>query len=559
MSATEPLNTEVIAVSGGELRRIAQDLAELTRGGLSEGDGERCRALLHEAWGAAALCQLHGLRLLFEESAAILRKAAEADLDPARAATALGDVLPLVPRLLDWMVRTGRDNPCLLIPEITALRTLQGKPPVYEYQVLPDIDWPPFPISGASLADRISEADFRRVLHLYQLGLVGVLRNQNRDKSFDILSRCAGRLADLSVCDAERDYWVLYQLVLGSFAQGGLALRPDRLRLLAAVEKQLRSLAGIRAGKAGNPYPEGLWRAFLALLAMSAAARGGAAPDWLPLPALGFGDEELERTRVEVFDRGETAEPDAFEELGARAVRLRNVLDASQDGQMLAESVLREMWMDCQQIAERTQKLGLDNIARRFREHTETLSEHPGGPQCLTAAQSGAYADSVLYLECALAEFSGEGRPSPEALAAWGQRPLDAVLSGGLASAARNSVLQESGAVLREAKTRIAVLQDGIISDESWRDIDAGFLLLEGAAQMLALEGLAQLLQRAREFVQTSRYHPELGLNDRSRNLDLFADMVISLEVYLDSLRLGRDQQEDSLRIARECAAALRF
>ena len=106
----------------------------------------------------------------------------------------------------------------------------------------------------------------------------------------------------------------------------------------------------------------------------------------------------------------------------------------------------------------------------------------------LTAAQSGAYADSVLYLECALAEFSGEGRPSPEALAAWGQRPLDAVLSGGLASAARNSVLQESGAVLREAKTRIAVLQDGIISDESWRDIDAGFLLLEGAAQMLALD-----------------------------------------------------------------------
>ena len=102
-------------------------------------------------------------------------------------------------------------------------------------------------------------------------------------------------------------------------------------------------------------------------------------------------------------------------------------------------------------------------------------------------------------------------------------------------------------------------MQDGIISDDSWRDIDAGFLLLEGAAQVLALDALAQLLQRAREFLQTSRYHPELGLNDRSRNLDLFADMVVSLEVYLDSLRLGRGQQEESLRIARECAAALRF
>lgn len=558
MSATEQLNTEVIAVSGGELRRIAQDLAELARQGLSEGDRERWQALLHEAWGAATLCRLHGLRLLFEEMTAILRKTADGELDPAGAVAVLADVLPLVPRLLDWMVRTGRDNPCLLIPEITALRTLQGKPPVYEYQVLPDIDWPPFAMTGVSLADRSSEADLHRVLHLYQLGLVGVLRNQNRDKSFDILSRCAGRLADLSACDAERDYWALYQLVLGSFAQGGLALRPDRLRLLAAVEKQLRSLVGIRAGKAGNPYPEGLWRAFLALLAMSATARGGG-PDWLPLPALGFGDAELERTRAEVFDRSEVAEPDAFEELGARAIRLRNVLDASQDGGTLAESVLREMWIDCRQIAERAQHLGLDNIARRFREHTRVLPEHPEGPQRLAAGESTACADSVLYLECALAEFAGGGQPSPEALAAWGQRPLDAVLSDGLASAARNSVLQESGTVLRAAKTRIEVLQDGIISDESWRDIDAGFLLLQGAARILALDPLADLLQRAREFVQTSRYHPELGLNDRSRNLDLFADMVISLEVYLDSLRLGRDQQEDSLRIARECAAALRF
>jgi hypothetical protein len=217
------------------------------------------------------------------------------------------------------------------------------------------------------------------------------------------------------------------------------------------------------------------------------------------------------------------------------------------------------MWVDCRQIAERAQQLGLDNIAQRFREHTEALPEHPGGPQSLAAVDSGACADSVLYLECALADFAGAGRPSAEALAAWGQRPLDAVLSGGLASAARNSVLQESGTVLRAAKARIEVLQDGIISDDSWRDIDASFLLLEGAARMLALDALAQLLQRAREFVQTSRYHPELGLNDRSRNLDLFADMVISLEVYLDSLRLGRDQQEDSLRIARECAEALRF
>ena len=559
MSATEQLNTEVLAVSSGELRRIAHELAELAAAGQLSAERERCLALLHEAWGAATLCQLHGLRLLFEEAVAVLQKVSEGLLQPTPAEVALSDLLPLVPRLLDWVVRIRRDNPCLLIPELTELRTLQGKPPVYEYQVMPDIDWPPFVVPETTLAARTSEVDLKRIVHLYQLGLISVLRNQNREKGFDILVRCAGRLADWSAGDAERDYWALYQLVLRSFAQGGLILRPDRLRLFAAVEKQLRSLAGSRAGKVPSPYPGGLWRAFLALLAMSDSVRKGAAPDWLPLPAIDFGDEELEQTRIEVFNRGEATETNVFDDLAARAIRIRNALDAVQDGGVLAATVVREMWSDCAQIAQRTQHLRLENIAARFQAHTENLSSESMDPVPFAAADCESLADSVLYLECALADFATVPSPALEKFEAWGQQPLDQVLTAGLAAAARNSVLQESGAVLRAVKERIAVLQDGIISDESWREIDAGFLLLEGVAQLLVLDTLADLLQRAREFVQTSRYHPELGLNDRSRNLDLFADMVISLEVYLDSLRLGRDQQEDSLRIASECAEALKF
>lgn len=306
MPATEQLNTEVIAVSGGELKRIAEQLAALARnGGLAGADGGYLSTLLHEAWGAATLCQLHGLRLLLEEAAGAVRSARDGTLEWDALDASLSDIFPLLPRLLDWLVRTGRDNPCLLIPEISALRALRGRPPVYEYQVLPDLDWAPFPMPETTLAMRTPEADLRRVLHLYQLGLVNVLRNQERDRGFDILTRCAGRLADLSVSEAERNYWTIYQLVLRCFAEGRLRLRVDRQRLLAAVEKQLRSLSGARAAKAGNPYPEGLWRAFLALLSMSTPAAGGDALHWLQLPAIGFRDEDLERIRDEVFDRRE--------------------------------------------------------------------------------------------------------------------------------------------------------------------------------------------------------------------------------------------------------------
>lgn len=557
VSAAEQLNPEVIAVSGGELRIVVANLAELVAAGLDSATDESGLALLHEAWGAATLCDLHGLRLLFDESSAAIRAAQAGTLTWATVNEALRDVFGALPRLLDWMVAESQDNPCLLIPEITALRTLQRKPPVYEYQLLPDIGWAPFQVGEVNLASQGRAQDVQQTLHLYQLGLVNILRGDNRARGLDILMRCAGRLADFSATDSERNYWTVYQLVLANFANGGVALRLDRLRLLAAVEKQLRSLAGIRAEGRANPYPEGLWRAFLALLAISSTARDEAAIGWLPLPNLGFVDGDLEHIRTEILGRERPVEPGPWVDLERRAIRLRNALDATQDGSPLAASVLADMDEDSTQVARVARDIGLANIAERFAAH---MGQFAGRSESMLLSEEplGVYADSVLFLECALADFSG-AKPSAEQLASWGARSLGEILQTGLVKAARNAVLLEMGVMLATAKARIEVLQDGIISDDSWRDIEAGFSLIEGAAGMLELPELLGILRRAHEFVQTSRYHPEMGLNDRSRNLDFFADMVIGLEVFLDGLRHGRGQQEDSLRVAHECVAALKF
>lgn len=551
--AARKLNPDVIAVSDGELRVVAEKLAGCAAAGLDGAAAEDCLALLHESWGAATLCELTGLRLLFDECAAVIRAAIRGELAWEAGNAALRDAFDIVPKLLDWLVEGGRDNPCLLIPEITALRVLLRKPPVYEYQVLPDIDWPPFPIGAVNLASRVRPEDLKHVLHLYQLGLVGTLRGDDRERGLEILLRCAGRLADISAGDVERDYWTVYQLVLASFANGGVALRPDRLRLLAAVEKQLRSLAGFRAAVRANPYPEGLWRAFLALLAMS--TKRDSSLDWVPLPALGFLDGDIERIRTEVLGREKLPGPSPFQELERRALRLRNGLDATQDGRPLAEAVRRELDDDRAQVARIARDLGLTNIAECFAAQAVLLAD-VSGP--LGDDQVEAFADSVLYLECALADFAG-ANPGREQLEAWGARSPQEILQSGLAKAARNGALMEMGTVLSGAKARIEALQDGIIADDGWREIELGFASIEGAAQVLAMPEVASIVQRAREFVQTSRYHPELGLNDRARNLDLFADLVIGLEVHFDDLRHGRDQQSDSLRIAGDCAAALRF
>ena len=555
MSAIERLHSEVVGFSGGELRRAAERMIE----GISDldpGTADRFAALVREVWGGAAVCELNGLRLLLDEALGAVQDARSGAISWDDLRPALGGALAVIPGLLDYLVRSRRDNPCLLIPEITALRTLRRRPPVYEYQVLFGIDWPGFRVGAGNLAAVVAPQDLRRILHLYQLGLVSVLKGANRAKGYEIMIRSVGRLAQLADVEAERHYWGAFQLVLEDFAAETLLLRPDRTRLFAAVEKQLRTLAGLRTGHAGNPYPEGLWRAFLALLSLSRRASGREI--WLPLPKLDFDDAELETIRSKVFGRSDGLAVWPLDELASCMVRLRNALDLSQEEESPPPGLARSMQEDCSAVARSARSLELANLAERFLRHADTLQDALDAHRALTEEELQDYADSILYLDCAVVEFAGT-HPDRDDLAAWSRRPIAQIFQTSLLKTARNAVLAGAGTVLLEAKALLELLQDSVLTDEAWEELEDTFVVLRGCAVMLEDADLEAVFVRAWEFLQTSRYHPELGLNDTSRNLEHFADMVISLEIHLDAIHSGTGEGSEALRTARECVAALQF
>jgi hypothetical protein len=168
------------------------------------------------------------------------------------------------------------------------------------------------------------------------------------------------------------------------------------------------------------------------------------------------------------------------------------------------------------------------------------------------------YADSILYLDCAVVDFAGSN-PDRADLAAWSGRPLDEILQPSLLKTARNGVVIGASVVLLKAKALLEVLQDGVLTDDGGDEIEADFLVLKACAIMLEDAALEAVFARGWEFLRTSRYHPGLGLNDRSRNIEHFADMVISLEIYLNAVRFGTGESDAALRTARECVSALSF
>lgn len=555
MSAMERLHSEVVELSGGELRRAVERVTEIIPG-LDPGTAEQFAALIREVWGGAVICELDGLRLLLDEALGAIQDAESGSLSWDDLRRVFGEALSVIPGLLEYVVRSRRDNPCLLIPEITALRTLRRRPPVYEYQVLFGIEWPAFQVGVGNLAAVVAPDELKRILHLYQLGLVSVLKGANRAKGFEIMNRCAGRLAQLAEIQAEQHYWTALRLLLGDFADGTLVLRPDRTRLLAAVEKQLRGLAGMRAGSAGNLYPEGLWRAFIALLSL--ARKGRASEDWLPVLKLDFDDAELEAIRFKVFGKDDSPTIWPLDDLATRLVRLRNALDLAQEDELVPPRIVQGMEEDCSAVADGAHDLGLENLAIRFRRLAGLLRKASDEHRFLDGEDLQEYADSILYLDCAVVDFAGEN-PDRNALVAWSDRPLEQILQNSLLKTARGGVLAGAGAVLLEARGLLELLQDNMLADEGWAELETAFVALKGCAVMLEDADLATIFVRAWEFLQASRYHPRLGLNDSSRNLEYFADMVISLEIHLNAIHFATGEGRDALRMARECVSALKF
>ncbi|MBI2783348.1 MAG: hypothetical protein HYX64_04585 [Gammaproteobacteria bacterium] len=362
------------------------------------------------------------------------------------------------------------------------------------------------------------------------------------------------RLEQLADAESERNYWAALQLVLGNFANGTLLLRPDRTRLLAAVEKQLRSLAGIRAGSTGNPYPEGLWRAFLALLSLSRgqASRG----DWLPVPKLDFDDAELEAIRVKVFGRDGGLAAWPLDELAAHMVRLRSALDLSQEDDLLPATLVRGMQQDCVAVARSAHELGLENLVMRFQRHGDTLQQTCEQARSPTAEELQEYADSILYLDCAIVDFAGTN-PNRDDLAAWSNRPLAQILQTSLLKTARNGVVAGASTVLLEVKESFELLQDGVLTDDGWEELEANFIVLKGCAVMLDDSTLEAIFVRAWEFLRTIRHQPAPCSGNIARNIEHFADMVISLEIHLNAIRFGAGESGEALRMARECVSAL--
>lgn len=203
---------------------------------------QHCAQAFQQLRGICQVVELPAAALMSEEMALAARELQEKVSD-ARI-QALSNAIVLLARYFDYVQLKNRTLPALLIGGINELRRSGGKGLIQEShffsadlsrQRAPEA--PQRELSVSELSDLS-----RRLRHMYQVGLLGVLRGQGNATNLKLMARALVRLDRAAgQCGLSRFLWVA-QAVLTAMYCDQMAITPARKALFSQYDRQLKKL-----------------------------------------------------------------------------------------------------------------------------------------------------------------------------------------------------------------------------------------------------------------------------------------------------------------------------
>lgn len=200
-----------------------------------------CDAQLQQVAGCLTMLELAAARCLVEEMRALTQAIGDPRrLKHERCTELLIAATLFLPRYLDYVRTRGQETPALLLPTINVMRFVRRAGLIPEHEFVPHA----LPALPAALAGPPPAAALvphvRRLRHLYQVGLLGVIRNRALEVHLRFLSHTLDRLQQ--ACGV-REPWTLTRALLEALLNGSLSLDLSIKHMLGRVDRHLRDLA----------------------------------------------------------------------------------------------------------------------------------------------------------------------------------------------------------------------------------------------------------------------------------------------------------------------------
>ena len=460
----------------------------------------------------------------------------------------------LLPRFFEYVCDTGITSPLLLAPCFYSLASASLSPFVsesglagFELQTVAveeELD----PLGGPVALGNEAELalTFRRLRHMYQTALIGMLRDEDVDSKLTLVERVAERCVGLCAANRQGLVWRLVVRLLASIRSGELELTPQRRHFFARFDRSLKQLAGdTQAGLQALPDAAVLRElVFLLLLADPDCASHEDLRACGQFEVGPWCDRDLVKHR-------EAMERSTHKALRSMLEAIREELDTAKRGlDLMSESGLcsaddvAQLSDACQRIASVLSVGGFDSASQAIRDSLEKISTwascEPEDEDLL------AVANMMLFVESTLLSGGFVDQSMPE-----DQRNT---VARGLLQQAQSNLFDESRANIGLAKRVVNAFIESSHEREHIANMHSCLSAIAGAFGMVQIDNASALMKRCAELLEAI-YKEEQAVDDTL--LDNLADALVTTEYLLEELAMGRGQDASLAQLLDESLEAL--
>ncbi|QLC72465.1 ferrous iron transporter B [Pseudomonas sp. LPB0260] len=508
---------------------------------------------LQQVRGALNLIELTGAELLAQE---VLDQATDI---PAGAGSerdvqlsALSNALHVLRRYLESVDANRQEMPELLLPAINDLRQAGGQPGLPEsffFSVRLDQQRPHRDAPALDAAARAVEA--KRLRHMYQVGLLGFIREQNPKASLKLMARAMNRLDGLYGGEPRGRLCWIAAAALEAQVDGRMLARKSRKQLFSRVDRELKSMLANEQHETSRS----LLKELLYLVALGDSRGPTVTPvrEVFGLTPLPFTDHLLEEEYRRLAGPGQAVMRSLSSAIREELTGLKDMLDLIERGTVQAES-LSSLHALLGKLSKTLAMVGLSSAGNSLAAQLQTVAgwrEEVVPP----TAELNRLAEAVLYVEGMVASLeSGERRDSRPAQAKPGHEAESFALHQ--LNEARIVVVDEARAGLALAKRAITAYLESSGDRMHLSNVPFSLQAVRGGLWFLGQERAAELVGACAEYIQ--RQMLDTPQMPSEQMLETLADALSSLEYYLEAGAVLRPETQPSvLDLAADSVRAL--
>jgi hypothetical protein len=399
----------------------------------------------------------------------------------------------------------------------------------------------------------------KRFRHMYQIGLLGVIKELRVKTSLELMKRALRKLTVHAKGQPNQTFWWLACHLIDVFLKKEMALTLERKRLLSHFDKEFRRIE--KEGQAGFSHVTD--QDYLIEMAYYIALSNIDEEPFVKI-VKSFGFDNLSYTEQDRINESAVL-------TGPSASTVSSVVDTLKGELRIAKEVIENSAENNSSILENSDDfiisitkirdilgvVGLKSAAETMSQQLQKLAVWKESGEYPDTKELMDVADAFLYVESVLDSIINSNFSDEKLSAINDQSRHDMILNSHLAGA-QLVVLEEAETGLNLMKRALSSFSESSYDRVHIKNVAKTMNSVRGGMIVLELPRAAEILASSIKFVEGCLLSntPPAALDHM---LETFADTIICLEYYLDCMKVDKYISADTLIIAEESLAALGY